>query len=176
MTTPDDVIARPIVVMGASGCGKSTVGRALAERLGRPFVDADDLHPAANVAKMAAGRPLDDEDRVPWLIDVGTWLAGQPSGGVAACSALRRSYRDLLRSRAPMTVFLHLAGDQAVLEERVSGRAGHFMPAALVASQLAALEPLGDDEAGLAVDLRRPVPLIVEEFVTVLERWSRRRR
>ncbi|WP_372594204.1 gluconokinase [Actinotalea sp.] len=159
---------RRIVVMGASGCGKSTVGRALAERLGVPFADADDLHPAANVAKMAAGIPLDDEDRAPWLRDVGRWLGAQPAGGVIACSALRRSYRDLLRSEVPHTVFLHLDGDRAVLEERVAARPGHFMPATLVASQLATLEPLEADEAGTALDVRQTVEALVENFLAAL--------
>ncbi len=164
---------RPVVVMGASGCGKSTVGRALAAHLGVPFADADDLHPAANVAKMASGRPLDDDDRAPWLREVGRWLAAQGSGGVMACSALRRAYRDALREQAPDTVFLHLDGDQATLESRVSSRPGHFMPAGLVASQLAALEPLGADEAGTALDLRAPVDTLVRAFLNTWERGSR---
>lgn len=154
-----------VVVMGVSGCGKSTVGAALAARLGLPFVDADDLHPAANVAKMAAGVPLDDEDRAPWLRAVGAWLADHPHGAVVACSALRRTYRDVLRAAAPGADFLHLAGDPSVVARRVGDRPGHFMPTSLVASQVATLEPLGADERGVAVDLGLPVPTIVEAFV-----------
>lgn len=111
-----------IVVTGVSGSGKSTVGKALANHLGLPFADADDFHPPTNVAKMAAGQPLDDDDRAPWLIDVGAWIASQPRGGVIGCSALRRSYRDVLRTAAPGTVFLHLTGDPSLLTQRVAAR------------------------------------------------------
>ena len=154
-----------VVVMGASGCGKSTVGRALALRLGVPFADADDLHPAANVAKMAAGFPLDDEDRAPWLDAVGRWLAAHPAGGVMACSALRRAYRDALRAHTGEVLMLHLAGARSVLERRVAGRSEHFMPASLVTSQLDALEPLGTDERGVTLDLGLPVEQAVSVFL-----------
>ena len=153
-----------IVVMGASGCGKSTVGRALAERLGVPFADADDLHPAANVAKMAAGVPLDDEDRAPWLREVGRWLAAQPDGGVIACSALRRRYRDAVRGHVPRAEFLHLAGDRALLEDRVAARPGHFMPATLVASQLATLERPDPGQA-LVLDATGPAEHVARAVV-----------
>ena len=154
-----------VVVMGVSGSGKSTVGQALADRLGVPYADADDMHPAANVAKMAAGRPLDDADRAPWLREVGGWLAAHPAGGVVGCSALRRRYRDVLRDGAPHAVFLHLAGDPSVLGPRVAGRADHYMPASLVTSQLATLEPLEADEDGVVVDFTAPVERIVATFV-----------
>lgn len=154
------------MVLGASGSGKSTVGRALAARLDVPFADADDLHPAANVAKMAAGLPLDDDDRAPWLDAVGRWLAAHPAGGVMACSALRRRYRDMLRAHAAKVWMLHLAGERSVLEQRVAGRRDHFMPASLVASQLAALEPLGADERGETVDLELPVEQAVSTFLS----------
>ena len=102
---------RPIVVMGVSGSGKSTVGAALAQRLGVPFADADDFHPAANIAKMTAGIPLDDDDRAPWLDAIGFWLAQHCySGGVMSCSALKRKYRDQLRRHCPVTEFVHLSG------------------------------------------------------------------
>src|SRR6218665_707928 len=138
--------------MGVSGCGKSTVGPVLAHRLGVPFLDADSLHPPANLAKMSAGVPLDDEDRWPWLRLVGAALAASPDGTVAACSALRRAYRDLLRSFAPDLRFVHLVGTRDELAARMSERQDHFMPVALLDTQLATLEPLGDDEAGLELD------------------------
>jgi gluconokinase len=145
-----------VVVMGVSGSGKSSVGRELAYAMGVPFADADDFHSAANVAKMAAGVPLTDDDRWPWLADVGAWLASQSGGGVVACSALKRSYRDALRAAAPGARFVHLCGDQAVLESRVGvrrEREGHFMAPGMLASQLADLEPLAPDEAGTSIDV-----------------------
>ena len=153
-----------IVVMGVAGSGKTTVGTALAERLHLPYADADEFHPEANVAKMRAGHPLDDADRLPWLRAVGAWLAGHADGGVVSCSALRREYRDLLRSFAPDAVFLHLTGDPDVITARVAARTDHFMPASLVASQLHLLEPLRHDEAGVVADLSRPVADLVDEF------------
>jgi gluconokinase len=153
-----------IVVMGVSGSGKTTIGSALAARLGLPYADADDFHPDANVAKMRAGRPLDDQDRLPWLRAVGAWLGAQPDGGVVSCSALRREYRDLLRDHAPNAVFLHLAGDADVVTARVAARADHFMPASLVGSQLELLEPLRTEEAGLVADLACPVDELVDEL------------
>jgi len=155
-----------VVVMGVSGSGKSTVGRALADALSAPFADADALHSAANVAKMASGTPLTDADRWPWLEAVGAWLASQPGGGVVACSALRRTYRDALRARAPGTRFVHLVADPDVLASRMAARRerdGHFMAPGLLASQLADLEPLGADEDGMTIDVTAiPVPVVVE--------------
>jgi len=166
MTTP------PIVVMGVSGSGKSTVGRALADRLHVDFEDGDDLHPPGNVAKMAAGQPLDDADRAPWLATVGQWLAEHPNGGVIACSALRRPYRDALRGHAPSAVFLELDCDEAVLHERVAHRSDHFMPASLVVSQLDTLEPLQPDEGGLAIPGDLHVDAIVNRFVSAIDSTS----
>ncbi|BFV60437.1 gluconokinase [Kitasatospora sp. CMC57] len=145
-----------LVVMGVSGVGKTTVARLLAERLGLPYAEADDFHPPANIAKMAAGIPLDDEDRQPWLLALADWLGGRVAagtGGVVACSALKRRYRDTLRSQAPATRFLHLTGDQALIRSRLAERSGHFMPASLLDSQYAALEPLQADEPGLELDV-----------------------
>jgi gluconokinase len=142
----------PIVVMGVSGSGKSTVGSALAQRLRVPFVDADTLHPPDNIAKMAAGEPLDDDDRYPWLEKVGRWLADH-RGGVVACSALKRKYRDQLRAHCPQVQFLHLRGSPELIASRLATRSGHFMPAALLQSQFDALEPLGADERGVVIDL-----------------------
>lgn len=133
----------------------STVGAILAGRLGVPFVDADSLHPPANVARMAAGIALTDADRTPWLGAVGRALATPPDGVVVACSALRRNYRDLLRAAAPDAVFVHLDGTRERLAERLTARLDHFMPAALLDSQLGTLEPLEPDEDGtvLSIDL-----------------------
>jgi len=143
----------PIVVMGVSGSGKTAVGIELAALLGVPFADADSLHPAANLAKMAAGHPLDDRDRAPWLRLVGDRLAAAEGGMVMACSALKRSYRDALLAAAPAARFLFLSADPALLVERIGHRRGHFMPAALLDSQLATLEPLADDEPGATLRL-----------------------
>ncbi|KZC96136.1 MULTISPECIES: gluconokinase [Clavibacter] len=165
--------ARGIVVMGVSGCGKSTVGAGLADALGGRFVDADDLHPPANVAKMAAGVPLDDADRAPWLARVaevlaqGTSADGTPPGAapgitVVACSALRRRYRDALRDGSGARLdFVHLVGDPALLERRITARTGHFMPPGLLLSQLAALEGLDPDERGVLVDIAPPPGSVV---------------
>ncbi|MHB1171926.1 MAG: gluconokinase [Lacisediminihabitans sp.] len=143
-----------ILVMGVSGSGKSTVGQLLADRLGVPFADADELHPAANVAKMAAGHPLTDEDRWPWLAKVGAALsAAERTGLVIACSALKRSYRDAILAEEPQTRFVYLEGSRELLQSRVSNRPGHFMPASLLDSQLAALEPLTADEPGITVSV-----------------------
>lgn len=151
--------------MGVSGSGKSTVGVALAARLGVPFEDGDDLHPPENVAKMARGEPLDDADRLPWLGRVGGWLAAHPDGGVVACSALRRSYRDQIREHRPDTDFLHLHGSAELLARRQAGRSGHFMPPSLLPTQLTTLEPLDPDESGVVVDVDQPVEAIVAAYV-----------
>jgi gluconokinase len=155
----------PIVVMGVSGSGKSTVGVALAQRLRVPFVDADSLHPAANIAKMRAGEPLTDDDRYPWLDRVGQWLADHRDGGVASCSALKRAYRDQLRTHCPRVEFLYLSGSPETISARLAARSGHFMPAALLRSQFDALEPLGLDEPGFTVDIRHDVDTIVADFL-----------
>jgi carbohydrate kinase (thermoresistant glucokinase family) len=144
-----------LVVMGVSGSGKTTIGHTLAAQLHVPFVDGDDLHPAANVRKMASGTPLTDEDRVPWLKRVGEVLASA-SGIVVACSALRRSYRDAIRAVAPDVVFVQLDVGAAELESRLRVRRHHYMPASLLPSQLASLEPLQDDEAGVRVNAAGP--------------------
>lgn len=151
----EEAAVGPVVVMGVSGSGKSVLGSALAARLGAPYVDGDDLHPAANVAKMAAGTPLTDADRWPWLDRVGEWLRTHRDG-VTACSALKRGYRDRLRAAVPGVVFLHMSAPRAVLEARMSHRPGHFMPVGLLGSQLAALEPLQPDEDGVTLDATRP--------------------
>lgn len=156
----------PIVVMGVSGSGKSTVGAALAQRLRVPFADADDFHPPANIAKMTAGHPLDDQDRYPWLETIGRWLADHPGGGVMSCSALKRSYRDQLRQHCPDLRFLHLTGSPEVIARRQASRPGHFMPASLLASQFDTLEPLGDDEHGTAIDIDQSIDAIIETYMS----------
>ncbi|MGK5446981.1 gluconokinase [Streptomyces radiopugnans] len=140
--------------MGVSGSGKTTVGTALAERLGVPYAEADDFHPPENVAKMASGVPLTDEDRAPWLDAIAAWLKAQDGeGGVVTCSALKRAYRDRLRRAAPEVFFLHLDGSPELIGERLSGRTGHFMPSALLRSQFETLEALDADEAGAVVPI-----------------------
>ncbi|RKO24592.1 glycosyl hydrolase [Pseudarthrobacter phenanthrenivorans] len=162
--------------MGVSGCGKTTIGDLVARELGVPFLDGDSLHPVENVAKMAAGTPLTDEDRWPWLATVGGELAKAGDGGmVLACSALRRSYRDAIRKQAPDTIFLHLHGSREVLTARTEGRTGHFMPPALLDSQLATLEPLEEDEAGVVVDIAAPVQQVVRDALTGITAVGRSR-
>jgi len=147
--------------MGVSGSGKTTVGEALAAELGLRFVDADALHPHANVEKMAAGIPLTDDDRWPWLDAVGAVLADGPV--VVACSALRRVYRERLRAAASELALVYLHGDPALLAERMGHRPGHFMPASLLESQLATLEPPAPDEHALSYDVASPVDDIVRD-------------
>jgi gluconokinase len=152
--------------MGVTGSGKTTVGAALGQRLRVPFADADDFHTPESVAKMSAGIQLDDEDRLPWLRAIGSWLAGHAAtGGVVSCSALKRAYRDVLRESAPEVSFVHLHGDQEVVRRRVAGRPGHFMPASLVASQFATLQPLEPDEHGVVLDLRKSVDELVDDYL-----------
>ena len=165
----DQPVPPLVVMMGVSGSGKTTVGAALAQRLRVPFADADDFHPEANIAKMSAGIPLDDADRAPWLRAIADWLVEQSeSGGVASCSALKRSYRDVLTDSAPHAVYLHLHGNRDVLAARVAGRPGHFMPAALIDSQFATLEELQPDEIGAVLDVAEPVDTLVDQSLTVL--------
>ncbi len=160
--------ARPrlVVVFGVCGCGKSSLGSALGERLGKPFLDADDFHPAANKAKMARGVPLSDADRWPWLDALGRALAkqGRQAGmAVAACSALRRAYRErLIEVAGEPILFVLLDGPPALIAERLARRQDHFMPPGLLDSQLALLEPPMDEERALCLDLAQPVPTLVK--------------
>jgi gluconokinase len=143
-----------VVVMGVAGTGKTTIGPLLAARLGVPYAEGDEFHPQANIDRMAAGIPLDDADRWPWLDAIGAWAHGREGlGGVVGCSALKRSYRDRLRAAAPGIVFVHLTGDRKLIEDRMTHRRGHFMPTALLDSQFATLQPLQPDERGVAVDV-----------------------
>lgn len=158
--------APAVVVMGVSGSGKSTVGRDLADALGVPFVDGDGLHPPANVAKMSAGVPLDDDDRAPWLDAIAARLAAGPV--VIACSALKRAYRDRLRAAAPQLRLVFLHGDRATLLPRMA-RPGHFMPASLLDSQLATLEAPDPDEHAIELDVSAPPGDLVAAAARSLE-------
>ncbi|WP_332908236.1 gluconokinase [Naasia lichenicola] len=167
--------ASAVVVMGASGSGKSTIGRLLADRLACDFVDADDLHPDANKAKMHAGIPLTDEDRSPWLHLVGRAIATEVDAGrevVVACSALKRAYRDILRSAAPGVEFLYLDGSRELLAQRLSARSGHFMSPTLLDSQLATLEPLQSDELGIVVGIADNPASMVDAAVAALQTFD----
>jgi carbohydrate kinase (thermoresistant glucokinase family) len=158
-----------VVVMGVSGCGKSSIGAAVADRLGARFIDGDDLHPPENIAKMARGTSLEDADRAPWLDRVGEVLATPQT--VMACSALKRRYRDQIRARsgAADVVFLFLHGSRDVLMQRMATRPGHFMPVSLLDSQLAALEPPDRDESHVAIDIDASPTAICDTFLAALK-------
>jgi gluconokinase len=154
-----------IVVMGVSGSGKTRIGSALAEWLAVEYADGDAFHSPENRAKMASGKPLEDADRWPWLEAIGRYLAQRAEpGAVVSCSALRRRYRDALRRAGADLVFVHLDGDPALIERRIAARRGHFMPASMLASQLATLEPLQPDER-ITVDIAATPEEIVEGIV-----------
>ena len=156
--------------MGVAGCGKSTVGAAVAKATGATYLDGDDLHPPENIAKMSAGQPLNDTDRAPWLAKVGQTLRDHVGVTLIGCSALKRSYRDIIRDAAGDPVcFLHLSGSRTVIESRMSQRTGHFMPVALLDSQFATLEPLQPDEQGVVVDIDQPLEDIVAKLVPLLD-------
>ena len=164
--TPDIV-----VVMGVSGTGKTTVAKGISTIMGWEFAEGDAFHPAANVAKMASGHPLTDEDRWPWLALIGDWITAKEDAGesaVVTCSALRRVYRDVLRAGRPGVRFLHLTLDPTALQDRLEHRAGHYMPASLLPSQLASLEPLGDDEPGVEVSSAGTPPVVLHRALHVL--------
>ncbi|MBM0275256.1 gluconokinase [Micromonospora tarensis] len=147
--------SRHVVVMGVSGVGKTTVARGISAATGLTFVEADEFHSPENVARMRSGVPLDDATRWPWLHDIAGWLAERAAQGrstVLACSALKRSYRDVLRQGAPRVDFVHLAGQPEVIRARITEREGHYMPASLLESQLATLEPPEPDEPVLVLD------------------------
>jgi carbohydrate kinase (thermoresistant glucokinase family) len=152
-----------VVVMGVSGSGKTTVGRLLAQRLGAEFLEGDDLHPPRNVERMAAGIPLTDADRRDWLLEIAQQLADARAGNhglVVSCSALKRSYRDVLRAASPALAFVHLNADRALLETRMDARTDHFMPASLLDSQLQTLEPPTPAERAASFDAALPAAQI----------------
>ncbi len=157
-----------LVVMGVAGCGKSTIAGILAGRLGWPLAEGDDFHPAENVAKMAAGHPLDDADRAPWLARIREWMAAQEAAGMSAivtCSALKRRYRDVLRDGEVTFVYLH--GTREQLLARLTARQGHFMPASLLDSQLADLEAPEPDERAIQIDIG---PGLAAQTRTILDK------
>ncbi len=161
----------PVILMGVSGCGKTTVGRALAHRLGRRFLDADDFHPPENVAKMRAAVALDDDDRRPWLERLNAMLRHAQAKGepvVLACSALRRRYRDVLRSRVDGVVLVHLAGEMPLIAARLAARSHRYMPATLLESQFAALEAPDAAEAAITVPIDEALAQTVERIELAL--------
>lgn len=163
--------ARIAVVMGVAGAGKTTVGCELARRLGWQFEDGDALHPPENVAKMRRGHPLDDNDRAPWLAAIAAQIDAWRHGGirgVVTCSALKRAYRDVIVGERPEVRLVYLCGPRHVLAERLGARTGHFMPASLLDSQLATLEPPDPSEHPIVVSIEKPVAAIVANIVTAL--------
>jgi gluconokinase len=161
-----------IVVMGVSGCGKSTVAATLVDRLGWEFAEGDDFHPPANVEKMRAGQPLDDDDRWPWLRSLADWIGQHEAAGrsvVVTCSALKRSYRDLLADGHPSVWFAHVTADPELIRDRVEHRTGHYMPPSLLDSQLATLVPLEDDEPGARVSGAGSPSSVVTELLAALD-------
>jgi gluconokinase len=170
---PNDVPGTTsIVVMGVSGSGKSTVAAGLVERLGWEFAEDDDFHPPANVEKMRAGHALDDEDRWPWLRALAAWIGEHERAGqsvVLTCSALKRTYRDLLCDGHPSVWFAHVTADAELIRDRLQHRSGHYMPASLLDSQLATLEPLQDDEPGARISGAGAPDEVVDSLLTTLD-------
>ena len=176
-TTPESgsapIATTTIVLMGVSGSGKSSTMRRLARRLEWPSAEGDTFHSPANVEKMRNGVPLTDEDRVPWLEALAAWIGEREragENGLVTCSALKREYRDRLRTGHPSVWFVHLVADHSVLAERVEGRRGHYMPASLLDSQLQTLEPLAPDEPGAAVSTVASTARTVDKILRRLAR------
>lgn len=162
---------RCIIVMGVSGSGKTTVAKGIAEALGWEFAEGDDFHPQANVDKMASGHPLTDEDRWPWLRKIGDFVTGELEKGrsvVVTCSALKRSYRDLLREGRPQLCFCHVAAEPDVIAERLKVRKGHYMPPSLLPSQVHTLQPLEPDEPGVTVSAADTPEEVVQHAISAL--------
>jgi gluconokinase len=159
-----------VVVMGVSGCGKSAVGQRLADALGLPLIEGDSFHSAGNIAKMQQGMALTDDDRAGWLAALGQELSRHPGGAVLTCSALKRSYRDSLRAAAPGLRFVHLALSQQDALQRVAGRAGHFYPPSLVASQFEALEDPAGEPGVIAVDALLPLSVVTDQALRSLRK------
>ena len=155
-----------LIIMGVSGCGKSTVGERLGARTRIPFIEGDTLHPPRNVALMAAGTPLTDEDRAGWLDDIASRFGAlkADAGLIISCSALKRKYRDRLRAACPDLRFIHLHGDKTLLEQRLQYRTGHYMPPSLLTSQLQTLEPPSSDEPAITLDIALPTDQLVEQI------------
>ena len=165
---PDAPKLSVLVLMGVSGCGKSTIGALLASRLGWAFVEGDALHPPANIAKMADGRALDDNDRTPWLDAIARTIDAWRSAGragIITCSALKRRYRDFIIGGRREVGLIYLKGDKALLRERLAARQGHFMPASLLDSQLEALEEPRADERPILIDIRKTPEMQVDDII-----------
>jgi gluconokinase len=168
---PPTPVPRHVIVMGVSGTGKSTVADAIADQLPGTLVEGDSFHPQANIDKMAAGEPLDDDDRRPWLQSLAAEISRIDAAGetgVIACSSLRRLYRDWLREGVQELFFVHLHTDYDVLDQRMAERKGHFMPPSLLKSQFETLEPLESDELGLKIDVRYPPYEVVVRSLAAL--------
>lgn len=163
-------MSKKYILMGVAGCGKTTVGEALSKRFGWLYLDGDALHPQTNIDKMAAGHPLNDEDRAPWLERVGQELAHHDGTIIIGCSALKRIYRDWIRKAAQSDVcFIHLAGSRALIEERMAARKGHFMPVSLLDSQFATLEaPEREHETTIHVDIAGDLDAIIAQVEKAL--------
>ena len=161
---------KAFIVMGVAGCGKSSVGEPLAQRLGFVFIEGDNLHDPASIEKMSSGQSLTDEDRMPWLQRIGEQVAISTGPVVISCSALRRTYRETIRLHAKEPVFfLHLSAPQSIIAERMEQRAGHFMPTTLLDSQFQTLEPLTDDEAGAVIDITRSLAHSINDACKTVE-------
>lgn len=157
-----------VVVMGVSGCGKSAVGKRIAQALGQPLVEGDEFHPVTNIEKMRRALPLDDTDRAGWLDLLAAELARRPAGAVLTCSALKRAYRDCLRAAAPGLRLVHLRLSQEEALRRVQARGGHFYPPSLVASQFEALEDPGGEAGVLGVDACLPLDAVAAQVLAWL--------
>jgi len=173
MPAPTLPLALPVVLvlMGVSGCGKTTVAQILAQRLHWAFEEGDALHPPANVAKMAAGHPLDDADRAPWLAQVADWVDARldaGASGVITCSALKRSYRALIDRHGARVEFVYLHGSRELIASRLAGRHGHFMPSTLLDSQFATLEEPAPDEPAIRVEIGESPDAIADDIVAAL--------
>jgi gluconokinase/shikimate kinase len=167
-----------LVLMGVSGCGKTTVAAILSGRLGWPFEEGDQLHPQSNIDKMRAGHPLTDEDRAPWLEKIANWVeecldAGQ--NGLITCSALKRSYRDIINRRGHGVEFVYLAGSKELISHRLAARHGHFMPATLLDSQFEALQEPTPDEPAVRIDIGPPAATLADTIIQTLESIRGRR-
>lgn len=170
---PADVPKQVLIVMGVSGVGKTTVASAISRALGWPLRDGDEFHPAANIAKMKSGTPLDDSDRWPWLEAIAAWIDAQRasgSAGIVTCSALRRRYRDILVGNRDRVRLVFLKGSEALIRDRLAARAGHFMPPSLLPSQFAALEEPGADERPITVGVEQSPEVICAAVIAELQR------
>ena len=167
----DTSVPQHLIVMGVAGAGKTTVATILAERLGWPVAEADEFHPPVNIAKMSSGTPLTDEDRWPWLDAMRDWLTAHTLEGrstVVTCSALKVSYRDILRSAQGRVRFVHLDGTVELIGERLANRSGHFMPPSLLPSQFETLEQLGPDEDGIVVPVSSSANTVADQALVRL--------